>query len=288
LSLMRPLPIAAALLLSLGACKKTDPAPAVTAPVPQRIVSITITGDVILDALQISPSRVQAVSALADDEGIHEAAHCFPGKPRMNANLEKILSLAPDLVIVGSFHDPAFLDALSKAGIPLLKLEDPSSIARVRDFLRTASIRLGAARKGDSLVAWMDSTLAAVRARNQACASDTPTVLYWSDGYTAGSQCTVDELFQAAGVRNLAAMQGRKKATRISTEDLASSEPDWLLLSNWSHQGEIPYPDQAKRQKAWKDGYVLKIPSKLLLSTSHRLALAADTLQKALHKDCTK
>lgn len=285
---MRPLSIAAVLLLSLGACKKTDPAPAVTAAVPQRIVSITITGDVILDALQISPSRVQAVSALADDEGIHEAAHCFPGKPRMNANLEKILSMAPDLVIVGSFHDPAFLDALGKAGIPLLKLEDPSSIARVRDFLRTASIRLGAAHKGDSLVAWMDSTLAAVRTRNQACASDTPTVLYWSDGYTAGSQCTVDELFQAAGVRNLAALQGRKKATRISTEDLASSEPDWLLLSNWSHQGEIPYPDQAKRQKAWKDGHVLKIPSKLLLSTSHRLALAADTLQKALHKDCTK
>jgi iron complex transport system substrate-binding protein len=271
----------------LVGCRK-EAAPVAANPVPQRIVSITITGDVLLDALKIPPARIQAVSALADDQGIHEAAGCFPGKPRLGANLEKILALGPDLVIVGSFHDPAFLKALKGAGIPLLELDDPSSIDKVRLFLKSASRRLGAARGGDSLAAWMDSTLGVVRARVAGCKSDTPSVLYWSDGYTAGDKNTVDELLTVAGARNLAAQMGKHKSTRISTEELASTDPDWLMLSDWLHAGSVPFPEQARTLKAWRNGRVLRVPSKLLLSTSHRLALAADTLQKALHRDCTK
>jgi iron complex transport system substrate-binding protein len=275
-----------AVALAMIGCRKQRP---VVAPaVPQRIVSITVTGDVLLDALHIPPGRIQAVSALADDSGIHEAAGCFPGKPRLGANLEKILALRPDLVIVGSFHDPAFLQGLQEAGVPMLHLEDPSSIARVRDFLHVASARLGAAATGDSLVHWMDSTLSAVEARGRNCPSDTPSVLYWSDGYTAGTQCTLDELMRIAGVRNLGARIGRVRASRIATEDLAGLSPDWILLSDWHHQGEIPFPEQAKRLTAWKSGKIVHLPGKVLLSTSHRLALAADSLQKAFHRGCEK
>jgi len=282
---MRSLPLLVAFLVLAGCHKQTSPA---AGGVPQRIVSITITGDVLLDALHIAPQRIQAVSALADDSGIHEAAGCFPGKPRLGANLEKILALRPDLVIVGSFHDPAFLQGLEDAGVPLLHLEDPSSIARVRDFLHTASTRLGAAATGDSLVHWMDSTLAAVEARNRSCPADTPSVLYWSDGYTAGTQCTLDELMHISGVRNLGARIGRVRASRIATEDLAGLSPDWILLSDWHHQGEITFPEQAKRLSAWKNGKIVHLSGKLLLSTSHRLALAADSLQKTFHRGCEK
>jgi len=274
-------------LLSFGlvSCSKEPEAPKAS-KMPMRIVSITITGDVLLDALKIDPSRIQAVSALADDSGIHEAAGCFPGKPRLGANLEKILVLDPDLVIVGSFHDPAFLKALRSAGVPLLELDDPSSIDKVRLFLKGASARLGAARGGDSLARWMDSTLTAVRGRNARCATDTPSVLYWSDGYTAGDANTVNEILGVAGAVNLAARMGKHKATRISTEELASTEPDWLMLSDWRHKGSVEFPEQARRLRAWQGRKVLHVPSKLLLSTSHRLALAADTLQKALHRGC--
>lgn len=284
---LRSVGVSLALLSFLGACRnEAKPKPKATSSVPQRIVSITITGDVLLDALKVDPSRIQAVSALADDSGIHEAAGCFPGKPRLGADLEKILSLAPDLVIVGSFHDPAFLKALRASGTPLLQLDDPSSIERVRRFLRDASARLGDARGGDSLARWMDSTLDVVKARSAKCASDTPSVLYWSDGYTAGDHNTVDELLAAAGARNLAARLGKHKATRLSTEELATTDPDWLLLSSWKHSGSVEFPEQARHLRAWRQGRVLRVPSKLLLSTSHRLALAADTLQKALHRGC--
>lgn len=283
--ILRSVGLCLALLSFLGACRK-EPVPKPVTAEPVRIVSITITGDVLLDALKIAPSRVQAVSGLADDSGIHEAAGCYPGKPRLGADLEKILALAPDLVIVGSFHDPAFLKALKSSGIDMLQLDDPSSIDRVRRFLREASARLGDARGGDSLARWMDSTLDAVRTRAAKCANDTPSVLYWSDGYTAGDQNTVDELLRVAGARNFAAGMGKHKATRISTEELAATTPDWLLLSSWKHRGSVEFPVQARHIQAWSQGRVLRIPSKLLLSTSHRLGLAADTLQKALHQGC--
>jgi iron complex transport system substrate-binding protein len=289
-SLSRPrksISLALVLFLFLVGCNK-EKAPAPASAVPQRIVSVTITGDVLLEALRIDPARIQAVSALADDSGIHEAAGCFPGKPRVGANLEKILALSPDLVVVGSFHDPAFLKALKEAAVPLLELDDPSSIDKVRIFLKNASSRLGEARGGDSLAAWMDSTLGAVRTRVAACKTDTPTVLYWSDGYTAGDKNTVDELLTVAGAHNLAAQLGKHKATRISTEELATTDPDWLMLSSWKHAGSVPFPEQARTLRAYREGRILRIPSKLLLSTTHRLALAADTLQKALHRGCAK
>ena len=99
---------------------------------------------------------------------------------------------------------------------------------------------------------------------------------------------TVDELLTVAGAHNLAAQLGKHKATRISTEELATTDPDWLMLSSWKHAGSVPFPEQARTLRAYREGRILRIPSKLLLSTTHRLALAADTLQKALHRDCAK
>ena len=268
--------------VALAGCRSDPPK---VASVPRRIVSVTITGDVLLQAL-VDSSRVLAVSSLADDSGIHEAAGLFPRKPRIGPDLEKIVAMRPDLVLLGSFHDPAFVDGIQKSGLAVEVLQSPNSLVKVRSYLRRVAARLGEAPKGDSLVAWMDSILEQVRVKAARC-PDHPRVLYWSEGFTAGDSSTIGDLLQTAGVRNLATESGVHGSQTIAIEDVLRLQPDWILRSSWEAGGSMkPLPSALAGLKAAQEGKIAVISGKLLLSTSHRCALAADSLVRALHPGC--
>ncbi len=270
------------LALLLASCKTES---VQTNSVPRRIVSVTITGDVLLQAL-VDSSRVLAVSSLADDSGIHEAAGLFPGKPRMGPDLEKIVSLRPDLVLLGSFHDPAFVDGIRKSGLALELLQSPNSLVKVRTYLRAVAGRLGEPAKGDSLVRWMDSVLDRVRVRAAGC-PERPRVLYWSEGFTAGDSSTIGDLLEVAGVRNLAREQGLHGSPNLSIEEVLRGEPDWILRSSWEAGGTMkPLPAAFAKLRAVREGKIAVVSGKLLLSTSHRCALAADSLVRLFHAGC--
>ena len=272
-------------VLVLASCRK-DPE-TLRPSNPQRIVSVTITGDVLLQAL-VDSSRILAVCALADDSGIHEAAGLFPSKPRMGPDLEKILSLRPDLVLLGSFNDPDFVTAIRNSGVPAEILESPRSLARIRTFLKDVGIRLGAPAKSDSLVAWMDSVLADVKARAARC-PQRPRVAYWSEGYTAGDSSTIHELLIAAGARNAAAEAGLHGSVPLSVEDMVAMDPDWILRTTWEAGGTMkPLPEAFRNLRAVREGRVALAPGRILLSTSHRSALGARAVFDALHGDCAE
>ena len=278
------LAILSCLLLSmlLSSCKRE----VATAPsYPHRIVSVTITGDVLLQSL-VDSSRVLAVSALADDSGIHEAAGLFPSKPRIGPDLEKIVAMRPDLVLLGSFHDPAFVDGIRKSGLPVEILQSPNSLVKVRTFLKSVAARLGEQAKGDSLVRWMDSILASVQARAKNC-PDRPRVFYWSDGFTAGDSSTIGDLLEIAGVRNAATENGWHGSRSVAIEDVMRIQPDWILRTSWESGGGMKdLPPMFSDLSALRQGRVAVVPGKLLLSTSHRCALAADSLFRKLHPSC--
>ena len=252
---------------------------------PSRVVSVTITGDVILQAL-LDSSRVLAVCNLADDSGIHEAAGLFPLKPRVGPDLERIVSLRPDLVLIGSFHDPAFRDGIRRSGLATEVLDDPNSLAKIRDFLHRVSRRLGEGPRGDSLVGWMDSVLAVAHSTATRC-PDHPRVLYWSDGFTAGDSSTIGDILSVVGARNAASELGIHGSKAIGTEDVVRLSPDWILRTSWeSGKGMKPFPAAFLDLPAVRAGRVIVLPGKLLLSTSHRSAVSAVALAHKLHPGC--
>ena len=277
-----PLPVLAALLFAASGCRLAHEPPPSR---PHRIVSVTITGDVLLQVL-VDSSRVLAVSNLADDSGIHEAAGLFPGKLRVGPDLERIVSLRPDLVLLGSFHDQAFVDGIRQSGLPVEILDNPNSLAKIRGFLHSASARLGESARGDSLVRWMDSILDASKVRASRC-PDHPRVLYWSEGYTAGDSSTIGDLLALVGVRNAASELGIRGSKPISVEDVVRLSPDWILRSGWEAGGRMkPLPQALLDLPAVRAHHVAVVPGKLLLSTSHRVAYASDSLVRLLHPDC--
>lgn len=80
---------------------------------------------------------------------------------------EEIVSLAPDLVIIDSFSDPdgALAKTLRGAGAAVLSMQSPTDFTMVAAAIRTLAKAVGAPEKGEALVAGMEKTLNAVKAK---------------------------------------------------------------------------------------------------------------------------
>jgi iron complex transport system substrate-binding protein len=112
-------------------------------------------------------------------------------------------------------------------------------------------------------------------------------VLYWSEGYTAGDSSTIGDLLTLAGARNAASELGIRGSKPISVEDVVRLSPDWILRSGWEAGGGMKSLPQALLDlPAVRENHVAVVPGKILLSTSHRVAFASDSLVRLLHPGC--
>ena len=120
--------LALAAIACLGpACNRTAPS-ATTEPQaqlpkkPMRIASMTLASDELLAPL-VSPDRLACVTYLADDPQISNVSLFYPSQvPRLReADIERIVTLAPDLVCVAPYNSPGFLDLIERSGIPIYR-----------------------------------------------------------------------------------------------------------------------------------------------------------------------
>ena len=106
-------------VISLGTgwgCGRSAPATSQNSK-PARIVSLTLGTDEMLAEL-VPIERVVAVTVLADDSGISNVAGRYPKDlVRVNdANPERIIALAPDLVCVAPYNSADSLKLLERSG----------------------------------------------------------------------------------------------------------------------------------------------------------------------------
>ncbi|MFH2092921.1 MAG: helical backbone metal receptor [Pseudomonadota bacterium] len=110
-----------AMILMLWICLMAGPSIAAS-PVPQKIVSL---GPIITDMIYLlkAEDRLVAVTSycrLADDSAPKQVVGTV-----MQMNVEKIISLEPDLVLANALTSQKQIDALSKQGLTVLRLPTP-------------------------------------------------------------------------------------------------------------------------------------------------------------------
>ena len=118
----------------------------------ERILSGSVTADQILAEL-IPPSRVVGITSYG--KNFAPASLRFPEHPTVDrlADLERIVSLSPDLVIVHDLADEAALARLRELGIPVFDL---GPVGGAEDFardIRTLGALIGEAERGEALSA---------------------------------------------------------------------------------------------------------------------------------------
>lgn len=166
---------------------------------PLRVLSLDQCADQY--ALALAPDADLALSPRADDPDawMREAA---AGRPRVRPTLEAAIAFRPDVVVRYWGGEPRLLARLRADGVRVLTIEDATDFDGVRADIRTVSKGLGAAERGETLIARMNATLPAHPVAEPATS---PRAQYLTaGGFTAGKGTLIDAILSAAGFANAA------------------------------------------------------------------------------------
>ena len=193
---------------------------------PRRVVSTNLCTDQ-MAMLLAAPGQLVSVGYLARDRVSSALSHEAAAYPVNHGQAEEIAFLRPDLVLAGAHGNPATIAMLERLGIPVARFAPEASLADIRANLRAMGAVMGRAARAEELIALMDARLDALAARLPA---DRPLgAVYYSGGYTAGSESLAGDMLRAAGIDNLAERLGMTWGGTLSLEQLVLSRPDTIV-----------------------------------------------------------
>ncbi len=199
-----------------------------------------------------------------------------------SATAEELLAVRPDVVIASVPYRKESLEAILKAGCPVLALA-PHSLAGIEQDIRLMAALVGAAARGEALIAEMRAGIEEVRALT-AGAAHRPLVYCEEWGKPLiHSQLWVKELVEAAGGEFLG------EAGAVTTaEAVAAADPE-VVVAAWCGAGDrVPLRKLAARPgweqtRAVRAGRVFCIADELLNTPAPTLVLGLRALASALH-----
>jgi len=237
--------------------------------------------------LEIAPrERIAAVHEFAADSRYSLVADQVEGLELVGAEPEQLISVRPDLVIVGAFTKPETLAILASAGVPVLRTATPRSFVDIAANIRLIGRACLLEAEAEALVARMNVRLAELQKRGRelgAC-----EVMSLDGGLrTMGNGSLFDAVVTAAGATNLAAKNGAGPFRIMNFESVLAWRPEMLVIDLQSGKEETEREWIAQSLgfellPAVVNDRILFVPSALFATTSHHLvetvAFVQDTL----------
>lgn len=189
------------------------------------IVSLNPCADAVLVEL-VPPSRIAAISHYsmrADSTSIPlEVAHRFRAN---NGTAEEVIGMKPDLVVASSFTPPSTREAFARAGLKVLYVGIPPSIAESKAQVTELAAAVGEPAKGAALNARIDAAVAAARWN----APPAPALLWIGGNLVTGGKTLLDDLMAHAGFANQAAHYGLTHTAHLPMEQVIADPPRVML-----------------------------------------------------------
>lgn len=258
---------------------------------PESIVSLIPSNTEITYALGMG----DAVVGVTDNDNYPEEVLDVEKVGGMEFNVEKIISLQPDVVLAhasGAHNSEAGLKQLQDAGINVIVVKDATSIDGAYDSIKFIGQVTGTTEKAKEVVNEMKEKLESIEEK-AATISEEDKKNVWveisgaPEIYTAGKGTFIDEIIQAIGAKNVAAdLEGWPKVTE---EDAVLFNPD-IIITTYGHYTENAREKVLSRD-AWKDvpaiqeEQVYDIHSDKVTRTGPRLIEGVEELAKAIYPD---
>lgn len=224
---------------------------------------------------------------------------------------EEIVALAPDLVVIDSFSDPdgSLAKTLTGAGAAVLSMASPTDFTMITAAISTLAKATGASEAGKAIIAEMEKTLSAVKAKTDKIApADRVRTLFYESYYDQsgtnagmlaayGKGSTFDAIAEAAGLVNVC---DAPNYSAISKEKIVGEwQPELLVVPSimYNDQGE-PVNDSSntlikavledpllKTLPAVQNKQVISLTETYRGSTSQYMAKAVEELAKAAYPE---
>ena len=207
-------------LLVLGAC----------APKPERtggIVSTNPCADAML--VELAPwdriaaishfSKEPAASSIPPDVAKHFAATA--------GTAEEVIARRPDLVVTSSFTPIATRQAYERAGLKVLTLDSPTSVAASEAQVMRLADALDLHARGVAMVRRIGLALAQAAPKDSARPS---ALLYLSGNLASGGGTLLDELLRRTGFHDAAADYGLSHTGNLPLEAIIEHPPEVIMM----------------------------------------------------------
>lgn len=254
-----------------------------TESVPQRIVSM-------------GPNMTEILYAIgAGDKLVGRTDYCdYPAQVSeveavgsiSQPDIEKILSLEPDLVLASTHFSDESLAQLNDAGIEVLYLYSEESMEGVYDMIAQVGEAINCEEQAEAVVDEMKAKLD-YAADRLADADENPSVYYivgygeYGD-YTAGGDTFINGILTAAGGDNIAS---DVEGWSYSTETLLEKDPQYVITNVYNAEG-FSTTDPYTELTAVKKNRVYTLDTNMLDRQGPRNADAVVELAQMLHPEC--
>ena len=251
---------------------------------PQRIISLVPAATEILFSVGAGP-RVVAVSSYDREP---EAVNALPRVGALiDPNVERILSLKPDLVVVyGTQTD--LKTQLDRAGIPYMSFKH-GGLPDVTAAIRAIGARTGDGTKAETVAKEIEQSLSAIEKRVAGRPRPRTLLVFGREPgtlrnmYASGGKGFLHDMLVAAGGENVFADQPRE-GVQVTTEMLLALRPDVVLelhssdsqvdLTGWRTVPSVP---------AVRDSRIIVLTGSELVVPGPRVALATERFARAIH-----
>jgi iron complex transport system substrate-binding protein len=255
--------------------------PVVITGVPRRIVSLAPANTEILFALGMG-DRVVGVTDFCNYPA--EALE----KEKVGAfyppDIEKIVALAPDLILASDIHRHELIPALEERGFTVFALAPQN----LDDVLQSIT-RVGQVTRQEGLAAALVSSMRdrIDYVKTQAAGLENrPRVLYvtWHDPlWTVGSNTWIDDMIDIAGGMNVFSQDFESGAV-VEIESVVFRNPEVIITSTWSFDWATSEP-LLEGTEAGKNGRIYQVDDDLIQRSTPRLLVALEWVAHFIHPE---
>jgi iron complex transport system substrate-binding protein len=212
-----------------------------------------------------------------------------------NVDIEKVVSLQPDLVLATHIHGKTAIPALEKLGLTVVALT-PGSLNEVLDSIILVGKITGQNREASKLINDLGTRIEAVADKTRDLSPDQkPRVFYitWHDPLmTAGTETLADDVISSAGGQNIAYDISGDKA--INLETVIYRDPQVIVASVGMGSGkDLPWQyvqtePRLENTQALLNDRVYKIDGDMIHRPGPRIVDALEQMTQFIHPELFK
>lgn len=256
---------------------------------PQRIVSLAPSNTEILFALGLGD---KVVGVTTFDDFPEEAKSKEKVGGLTNPDIEKLVSLRPDLVVATSLQQGMVIPQLERQNITVIALS-PKNVPEILEGITLLGKVTGADNEAKKLVNSMQARINKVsKLTSQLTPEERPRVFYllWSDPLLAAGKNTFhDELIRLAGGVNI--FSDVEKYGGVNLEVVLDRNPQ-IILADTGHGsgGDTSFrwaaeESRLKGTEALKEDQVFEIDADLVNRAGPRIVDGLEAMLKLIHPD---
>lgn len=256
---------------------------------PKKIVSLIPSNTEIAYALGLGDKIV----GVSDFDNYPEDVKTKTKIGGMEFNVEKIISLKPDLVLAhaSSAHNSRDgLKQLKDAGITVLVVNDAKSFDDVYASIELIGKATGASDKAKQVIDEMKEKLAQIQEKAKQIPADKQANVWIEVSpppqlYTAGKGTFMDEMFQVISAKNVA---GSLEGWPMVTEEKAVAYKPDVIITTYGGAKQVFARAAWKDVPAVKNKRVYDVNTDLVSRPGPRLVEGVEELAKAVYPDVFK